>query len=159
MYTREQKSYKDTIPDNYSGIAMGASPYSRDEKCERIPRCEKDRGPMRNDCPPPEDRCPQKDDGVCPPPRDDGCYSPEKDEYCPPPPPHSDNCAPQRCDDGCDGKKGASGIFSSLLHRLGFDGVDSTELIILFAALLLMSGDGKDDDSYIWLLLLFLLIR
>ena len=62
---------------------------------------------------------------------------------------HEQKCYPKR----------SSGIFSSLLGKLGLDGIDTTELVLLFAALLLIGdGDNCDDDNYIWVILLLLLI-
>ncbi len=57
----------------------------------------------------------------------------------------------------CQEKKGG-GILSSLLGRLGLGGIDTTELAILFVALLLMSDGGCDDENYIWVILLLLLL-
>lgn len=147
MYSREQ-SYREGIPDNYNGTAMGARNEKRD--CE-YPKEECRRPPKKEDCFVCDNRPPQKDE--CPPQKErDGCA---RDE-CYPPPPYDEcrECPPQKRQDERGG-----GILSSLLCRLGFDGVDNTDFIILFVALLLMSGDKKDEDSYIWLLLLFLLIK
>ena len=136
MYSREQKDFKNSIPDNYGGITMKAEPpRAHHDRCDdACPPCN-DRGDNTQPC----------NEGRFPPPHDDNC---RRDTDC-----NAGACqVPQNHPPE---RKG--GILSSLFGRLGLDGIDSTELIILVAALLLMNGDG-DDDNYIWIVLLLLLI-
>ena len=138
MYSREQ-NYRENIPDNYNGITMGANNDRRRDECRFIP--EKEDACVKNDCPPKHEDCQKEIAHHREDCKRDECF-----------PPCEDKC--ERKDDGRSG-----GILSSLLCRLGFDGVDNMDFIILFVALLLMSSDKRDEDSYIWLLLLFLLIK
>ena len=80
MYTREQHNYRDGIPDNYSGIAMGESGRKQEYR-EHIPEREREQA---RDCPPPQRR------GH--PSRDEDCDRPRED------------CPPLSCDDECTQK-------------------------------------------------------
>lgn len=81
---------------------------------------------------------------------DDTC---KRDDTC-----DCDVCKRPVIEPRCHEKKSA-GLLSSLLDKLGLGGIDTTELVILFVALLLMSeGDCGDEENYIWVILLLLLL-